>query len=85
VSVFVDVRVERRDVAAAVQVVCDFAWKTVSRMLVDPAPPAAGPEAELTLVLDGRLSESAGPAIVDELAKHGVSVLAWRARDWTRT
>jgi len=84
VSVFLDIRVDRRDAAAAMQATIDYAWLQVSRILVDPAPPAAGPEAELTIVIDGVIGKTAASSIVDAITAAGVSVLAWRCREWER-
>jgi len=84
VSLFVDIRVHREDTAAAVQMIVDGPAHVISRLLVDPAPPASGPEVELTIVIDGPRGRAAAEALIDALQQRRVSVLAWRAREWER-
>lgn len=84
-STFVDIRVPRADVAIGVQVICDFADRHArAGIFVDPSPASAGPESEITVILESVMMMAAD-GIVDELRAKGVSVLAWRSRHWERS
>jgi hypothetical protein len=74
---WVDLRIPAGDAAAATQALVDA--ELFSPFSIDPHPPSAGPEVEITV--SGGYAEAYLRGILSE---RGISVLAARARDWRR-
>lgn len=82
---WIDLRVQREDGARAVQAIINYAHTSVGVIQIDPAPPASGPEIEVSFpLLPHATSFTSDHQFRRRLEELGIPVLASRVRTWER-